>query len=242
MRLLFSMNFHWYLLGFLIGISQGIAGTEVAKNASDIILTDDNFTSIVKACMWGRNVYDSISKFLQFQLTVNVVAVMLCFIGSCAHGASPLRAVPMLWVNLIMDTFASLALATEPPTMDLLSRKPYGRTKPLISRTMLKNIIGHAFYQLVIMLVMLFYGKTLFNLEANSWDDADNPTIHGTILFNTFVWMQIFNEVNSRKCHGERNVFKGIFNNYIFVAVIVGTSCAQAILVQFGGHAFSTTC
>lgn len=222
---------------------QGIAGTDVAKNASDIILTDDNFTSIVKACMWGRNVYDSISKFLQFQLTVNVVAVMLCFIGSCANGASPLRAVPMLWVNLIMDTFASLALATEPPTADLLDRKPYGRTKPLISRTMLKNIIGHSFYQMIVMLLILFKGKELFSLSEASYDPGfkDKPTTHGTILFNTFVWMQIFNEVNSRKCHGERNVFKGIFNNYIFVAVIFGTTCAQIILVEFGGYAFSTT-
>ena len=191
--------------------------------------------------MWGRNVYDSISKFLQFQLTVNVVAVCLCFIGSCAHGASPLRAVPMLWVNLIMDTFASLALATEPPTADLLNRKPYGRTKPLISRTMLKNIIGHSVYQMVVMLVILFYGDTLFKLDKASYEDKDKPTVHGTILFNAFVWMQIFNEVNSRKCHGERNVIKGIFNNYIFVGVILGTSLAQVILIQFGGYAFSTT-
>ena len=189
--------------------------------------------------MWGRNVYDSISKFLQFQLTVNVVAVMLCFIGSCAHGASPLRAVPMLWVNLIMDTFASLALATEPPTADLLKRRPYGRTKPLISRTMLKNIIGHTFYQMIVMLLILFYGVPLFKLDKWAYED-DAPTTHGTLLFNIFVWMQIFNEVNSRKVHGERNVFKGIFNNYIFVGVVVGTSCAQVILVEFGGHAFST--
>eukprot|EP00116_Pleurobrachia_bachei_P000491 sb/3460753/ len=223
-----------------VGFAMGIAGTDVAKNASDIMLTDDNFTSIVKACMWGRNVYDSISKFLQFQLTVNVVAVMLCFIGSCAHGDSPLRAVPMLWVNLIMDTFASLALATEPPTPELLNRRPYGRTKPLISRTMLKNIIGHTIYQLTIMLVILFYGTTIFDLKEANYDSKE-PTTHGTILFNSFVWMQIFNEINSRKCHGERNVFKGFFNNYIFVVVILGTAAAQALIVEFGGQAFSCT-
>ncbi|KHJ75704.1 hypothetical protein OESDEN_24680 [Oesophagostomum dentatum] len=101
---------------------MGIAGTDVAKEASDIILTDDNFTSIVKAVMWGRNVYDSIAKFLQFQLTVNVVAVTIAFIGACAISDSPLKAVQMLWVNLIMDTLASLALATEMPTEDLLER------------------------------------------------------------------------------------------------------------------------
>lgn len=108
--------------------------------------------------MWGRNVYDSIAKFLQFQLTVNVVAVTIAFVGACAINDSPLRAVQMLWVNLIMDTLASLALATEMPTEDLLNRKPYGRTKSLISRTMVKNIIGHALYQLTVLFIILFFG------------------------------------------------------------------------------------
>ncbi|KAK4337199.1 hypothetical protein RND71_043298 [Anisodus tanguticus] len=139
-----------------VGFAMGIAGTDVAKEASDIILTDDNFSSIVKAVMWGRNVYDSIAKFLQFQLTVNVVAVIVAFVGACAIEDSPLKAVQMLWVNLIMDTLASLALATEMPTSSLLLRKPYGRTKPLISRTMFKNIVGHALYQLVVIFSLLF--------------------------------------------------------------------------------------
>lgn len=123
-----------------VGFAMGISGTDVAKEASDIILTDDNFTSIVKAVMWGRNVYDSIAKFLQFQLTVNCVAVMVAFFGACIINDSPLKAIQMLWVNLIMDTLASLALATELPSMELLKRKPYGRTKALISRTMTKTL------------------------------------------------------------------------------------------------------
>jgi Ca2+ transporting ATPase len=142
-----------------VGFAMGIQGTDVAKEASDIILTDDNFNSIVKAVMWGRNVYDSIAKFLQFQLTVNVVAVICAFVGACVVAESPLRAVQMLWVNLIMDTLASLALATEPPTEDLLKRKPYGRTSPLISKTMIKNIFGHAIYQIAVMFMILFAGK-----------------------------------------------------------------------------------
>ncbi|GFX30499.1 plasma membrane calcium-transporting ATPase 3 [Trichonephila clavipes] len=147
-----------------VGFAMGIAGTDVAKEASDIILTDDNFTSIVKAVMWGRNVYDSIAKFLQFQLTVNVVAVIVAFVGACAIEDSPLKAVQMLWVNLIMDTLASLALATEMPTSQLLLRKPYGRTKPLISRTMMKNILGHAIYQLTIIFTLLFIGEYLLHI------------------------------------------------------------------------------
>nr|XP_028585220.1 plasma membrane calcium-transporting ATPase 1-like [Podarcis muralis]XP_028585221.1 plasma membrane calcium-transporting ATPase 1-like [Podarcis muralis] len=223
-----------------VGFAMGIAGTDVAKEASDIILTDDNFSSIVKAVMWGRNVYDSISKFLQFQLTVNVVAVVVAFIGAAVTQNSPLKAVQMLWVNLIMDTLASLALATEKPTETLLERKPYGRNKPLISRTMLKNIMFHAIYQLVVVFALLFVGEKLFDIENGRTAPLHAPpTRHYTIVFNTFVMMQIFNEVNARKIHGERNVFSGIFTNSIFCCVFVGTLITQLIIVQLGGKPFS---
>ncbi|XP_051979260.1 plasma membrane calcium-transporting ATPase 1-like isoform X4 [Xyrauchen texanus] len=223
-----------------VGFAMGIAGTDVAKEASDIILTDDNFSSIVKAVMWGRNVYDSISKFLQFQLTVNVVAVIVAFTGACITQDSPLKAVQMLWVNLIMDTFASLALATEPPTEALLLRKPYGRNKPLISRTMMKNILGHAVYQLTIIFTLLFAGEKIFDIDSgrNSPLHAP-PSEHYTIVFNTFVMMQLFNEINARKIHGERNVFEGIFNNLIFCTIVFGTFVIQIVIVQFGGKPFS---
>ncbi|KAG8439551.1 hypothetical protein GDO86_005665 [Hymenochirus boettgeri] len=225
-----------------VGFAMGIAGTDVAKEASDIILTDDNFSSIVKAVMWGRNVYDSISKFLQFQLTVNVVAVIVAFTGACITQDSPLKAVQMLWVNLIMDTFASLALATEPPTESLLLRKPYGRNKPLISRTMMKNILGHAVYQLVVVFTLLFVGEKLFDIDSGRNAPLHAPpSQHYTIVFNTFVMMQLFNEINARKIHGERNVFEGIFNNVIFCSIVLGTFIIQIIIVQFGGKPFSCT-
>jgi len=223
-----------------VGFAMGIQGTEVAKDASDIILTDDNFNSIVKAVMWGRNVYDSIAKFLQFQLTVNVVAVICAFVGACVVSESPLRAVQMLWVNLIMDTLASLALATEPPTEDLLDRKPYGRTKPLISRTMMKNIIGHAIYQLTVIFVLLFAGPQLFDMDTGITNSSVyKPTQHFTMIFNTFVLMTLFNEINSRKIHGERNVFKGFFTNPIFYGIWIVTLCLQFVIVHFGSYAFA---
>ncbi|KAK6051382.1 calcium-translocating P-type ATPase, PMCA-type [Cooperia oncophora] len=225
-----------------VGFAMGIAGTDVAKEASDIILTDDNFTSIVKAVMWGRNVYDSISKFLQFQLTVNVVAVTIAFIGACAISDSPLKAVQMLWVNLIMDTLASLALATEMPTEELLDRKPYGRTKSLISRTMVKNIVGHAIYQLIILFGILFWGDK-FIPDTPSGRNAplgSPPSAHFTIVFNAFVLMTLCNEINARKVHGERNVFKGLFSNPIFCVIWISTLISQVLIVQFGGHWFST--
>ncbi|XP_042319025.1 plasma membrane calcium-transporting ATPase 4 isoform X2 [Sceloporus undulatus] len=223
-----------------VGFAMGIAGTDVAKEASDIILTDDNFTSIVKAVMWGRNVYDSISKFLQFQLTVNVVAVIVAFTGACITQDSPLKAVQMLWVNLIMDTFASLALATEPPSESLLLRKPYGRNKPLISRTMMKNILGHAVYQLTIIFTLLFAGEKFFDIDSGRNTPLHSPpTEHYTIVFNTFVMMQLFNEINARKIHGERNVFEAIYRNPIFCTVVLGTFVSQIIIVEFGGKPFS---
>ncbi|XP_047519159.1 plasma membrane calcium-transporting ATPase 2 isoform X7 [Pieris napi] len=224
-----------------VGFAMGIAGTDVAKEASDIILTDDNFSSIVKAVMWGRNVYDSIAKFLQFQLTVNVVAVIVAFIGACAIQDSPLKAVQMLWVNLIMDTLASLALATEMPTPDLLQRKPYGRTKPLISRTMMKNILGQAVYQLFIIFSLLFVGDRMLNIPSGRGQAlGTEPTQHFTIIFNTFVMMTLFNEINARKIHGQRNVFEGLFTNPIFYSIWIGTAFSQVIIIQFGGMAFST--
>uniref|UniRef100_A0A0B7B0W2 Calcium-transporting ATPase n=1 Tax=Arion vulgaris TaxID=1028688 RepID=A0A0B7B0W2_9EUPU len=226
-----------------VGFAMGISGTDVAKEASDIILTDDNFTSIVKAVMWGRNVYDSIAKFLQFQLTVNVVAVLVAFFGACIINDSPLKAIQMLWVNLIMDTLASLALATELPTDELLRRKPYGRTKPLISRTMAKNIMCHAIYQLTVIAVLLFSGSKLLGID-DGVSDLDNvhapPSQHFTMIFNTFVFMTLFNEINARKIHNQHNIAEGIFQNPIFIGIWIGTIIAQVIIIQFGGVAFHT--
>uniref|UniRef100_A0A673HQW2 Calcium-transporting ATPase n=1 Tax=Sinocyclocheilus rhinocerous TaxID=307959 RepID=A0A673HQW2_9TELE len=153
---------------------------------------------------------------------------------------SPLKAVQMLWVNLIMDTFASLALATEPPTEALLLRKPYGRNNPLISRTMMKNILGHAVYQLIIIFTLLFVGEKIFDIDSGRNAPLHSPpSEHYTIIFNTFVLMQLFNEINARKIHGERNVFDGIFSNPIFCSIVLGTFAIQIVIVQFGGKPFS---
>ncbi|XP_049843239.1 plasma membrane calcium-transporting ATPase 2-like [Schistocerca gregaria] len=221
-----------------VGFAMGIAGTDVAKEASDIILTDDNFRSIVKAVMWGRNVYDSIAKFLQFQLTINIVAVVLAFTGACVIQASPLKAVQMLWVNLIMDTLASLALATDIPNVELLKRKPYGRTKPLISRRMMKQIESQVLYQLSVTLALLFVGDKLLDIPSGT--GSHEPTEHFTVIFNTFVMMALFNEINSRKIHGQMNVFSGMLQNKIFCGIWISTFIAQVAIVHYGSVAFST--
>uniref|UniRef100_A0A1I8GKK0 Calcium-transporting ATPase n=1 Tax=Macrostomum lignano TaxID=282301 RepID=A0A1I8GKK0_9PLAT len=221
-----------------VGFAMGIQGTDVAKEASDIILTDDNFSSIVKAVMWGRNVYDSISKFLQFQLTVNVVAVVVAVFSACVISDTPLRAIQMLWVNLIMDTLASLALATELPSDELLERKPYGRTKPLIDTTMLRNIVGNALYQLVITFFLLFCGDKMIDTPIEIGSRV--PTEHFTAIFNAFVLMTLFNEINARKIHNQRNIFSGLQRNLLFVLIWITTFVLQILIVQYGGMVFRT--
>jgi Ca2+-transporting ATPase len=174
-----------------VGFSMGIAGTEVAKEASAIILMDDNFNSIVKAMMWGRAVNDAVKKFLQFQVTVNITAVLLTFITavSSSDEGSVLTAVQLLWVNLIMDTMAALALATDPPSESILDRKPDPKSAPLVTITMWKMIIGEAVYQLAITL-LLYYGSYSILSYQSPREIAQVPTL----VFNTFVWMQIFNQ------------------------------------------------
>ncbi|EQC26758.1 hypothetical protein SDRG_15408 [Saprolegnia diclina VS20] len=224
-----------------VGFAMGICGTAVAKDACDIILMDDNFTSIVNAVKWGRNVYDSIAKFLQFQITVNFVAVMLAVLGALILEESPLSAIQLLWVNLIMDTFASLALATEPPTAALLERRPYSRTKPLLSRLMVKHIVCQGLFQLIVLLIMLFQGEVIFDVPSGRRDDiqgSDKRSIHFTMLFNTFVFMQLFNELNCRKINDEVNIFVGLLDNALFCGISVVQVFFQVLIVQFGGVPF----
>ena len=149
-----------------VGLSMGITGTKVAQNASDIVITDDKFSSIVRAILWGRSVYDNIRRFLQFQLTVNVVALTITFIGCLAQFPPPLNAVMMLWVNLIMDTMGALALGTEKPTPELLKRQPYLRDSALVSKPMWRNILTQSAYQLVLLLALLFMAPDWYNIES----------------------------------------------------------------------------
>jgi magnesium-transporting ATPase (P-type) len=152
-----------------VGLAMGITGTKVAQGASDIIILDDRFSSIVRSIIWGRSVYDNIRKFLQFQLTVNIVSLILVFVGAVAGFEQPLTAVQMLWVNLIMDTFGALALGTEAPSNHLLNRKPYKRNASLISRPMWRNILCQSTYQLAMLFVLLFLGVKLFQIRDGKY-------------------------------------------------------------------------
>jgi len=215
-----------------VGFSMNIAGTEVAKEASDIILMDDNFASIVNALMWGRAVNDAVRKFLQFQITVNITAVLLAFISAVSSDkeASVLSAVQLLWVNLIMDTMAALALATDPPSRKILDRKPDPKSAPLISVTMWKMIIGQAIYQLTITLVLYFAGPDIFQ-----YGTEEELKEHATLVFNTFVWMQIFNALNNRRLDNRFNIFEGLDKNFFFIGIFLVMIGGQVIIIFFGG-------
>ncbi|KAI9879405.1 MAG: Calcium-transporting ATPase 10, plasma membrane-type [Pleopsidium flavum] len=219
-----------------VGFSMGIAGTEVAKEASAIILMDDNFASIVKAIMWGRAVNDSVKKFLQFQITVNITAVVLTFVSAVSSGSesSVLTAVQLLWVNLIMDTFAALALATDPPMPSILNRKPEPKSAPLITLTMWKMIIGQAIYQLVVTFILYFGGVSIL-----SYDTQREQNQLQTLVFNTFVWMQIFNQYNSRRLDNNFDIFEGIFRNYFFIGIQFIIVAGQIMIIFVGGRAFA---
>ncbi|KAG5354130.1 hypothetical protein C0989_007491 [Termitomyces sp. Mn162] len=223
-----------------VGFSMGIAGTEVAKEASDIILMDDNFASIVKAIMWGRCVNDAVRKFLQFQLSTNVTAVVITFVSAVAstEEASVLTAVQLLWINIIMDTFAALALATDPASESLLDRHPDKKTTPLFTTDMYKQIFIQSIYQIIVILIFHFLGLRILGLKltGNSQDDKHTNLIVQTLVFNAFVFAQIFNSLNCRRLDRKLNVCEGIFKNRYFLEILV-----QVLIVFVGGDAFQVT-
>jgi len=250
-----------------VGFAMGKTGTDTCKMAADILITDDNFSSIVKACMWGRNVYDNIKRFLQFQLTVNVGACIITFVGATIGKDSPLKAIQLLWVNLIMDSLASLALATEMPKPQLLLRSPQNRDDYIVSRKMTKHILGQALWQCVVLFVFLFAGEYMipesvekYDYSAGGypgmvhpgrgadWDGSElytedmkanlGPSRHLTFIFTAFVMMQIFNMITSRKIHDEWNIFEGLHKNFIFVSIWIIIMIGQIIITSFGQRVF----
>ncbi|XP_055825290.1 calcium-transporting ATPase 9, plasma membrane-type [Solanum dulcamara] len=220
-----------------IGLSMGIQGTEVAKESSDIIILDDNFATVVKVVRWGRSVYANIQKFIQFQLTVNVAALVINVVAAVSSGDVPLNTVQLLWVNLIMDTLGALALATEPPTDHLMHRPPVGRREPLVTNIMWRNLLIQALYQIGILLVLNFQGKSILSLEND--DPKHANMVKNTLIFNAFVFCQIFNEVNARK-PDEINVFTGVTKNHLFTGVVGTTFILQIIIIEFLGKFAST--
>lgn len=206
------------------------SGTDVAVKSADIVLLDDNFRSVQRAVVWGRCVNDNIRKFLQLQLTINYVSVALTFIGSVAAGgsSSPLTAVQLLWVNLIMDTLAALALATEEPTEECLRRGPVSRAAPLISRRMHCTIITNAAYILATTLALEYWGGT--------WFRTSSDTQRQTVVFNVFVLCILCHMVNCRKLYEGIDMFEGLWSrSKICIVVLLFCVAFQVIAVETFG-------
>ncbi|KAL7137111.1 hypothetical protein ABFS83_10G072000 [Erythranthe nasuta] len=220
-----------------IGLAMGIQGTEVAKESSDIIILDDNFSSVVKVVRWGRSVYANIQKFIQFQLTVNVAALVINVVAAVSSGNVPLNAVQLLWVNLIMDTLGALALATEAPTDHLMQRKPVGRREPLITNIMWRNLLIQAMYQVTVLLILNFGGISILNLKHDS--KAHAFKVKNTLIFNAFVFCQIFNEFNARQPE-QMNVWKGVTKNKLFMGIVGIEVVLQFMIIFFLGKFAST--
>ncbi|KAK4096296.1 calcium-translocating P-type ATPase [Parathielavia hyrcaniae] len=180
-----------------VGFAMGISGTEIAKEASSIILMDDNFASIVKALAWGRTVNDAAKKFVQFQFTINITAAILTIISVLVGDVhdSVFAVIQLLWLNLIMDIFAAAALATDTPTSDLLKRRPEPRNAQIINATMWKMILGQSVYQLVVIFSLHYAGQGLLTLESTDVAEGVRDVQHATLVFNTYMLMQLFNQL-----------------------------------------------
>ncbi len=215
-----------------VGFSMGLSGTEVAKEASDIVILDDNFRSIVAAVRWGRSIFENIRKFLQFQLTVNLVALSTAFLAAVFGYGIPLNTVQLLWVNLLMDTLAALALATEPPDPKLLDEPPYGRHAPLVTGSMGAHILVMG----ALMLVVLFMAL------MTDWFVPSHASegVRRTFVFNCFVFLQLFNEINARATRFGQSVWRRILKSHLFLFVLVSTAFLQVLIVEFGGAFFRT--
>lgn len=211
-----------------VGIAMGISGTEVSKEASDIVLVDDSFTTIVKAVEWGRNIYENFKRFISFQLTVNIASVICVFVSVLLGLDAPFTALQLLWINIIMDGPPALTLGLEPNYSDLMSRKPTNRSENIISKEMFIKIFSTGIYMSIV-----FLCQYRFNFLAAGQNEMR------TVLFTLFVLFQLFNAFNCRELHSQ-TIFKHLFKNKLMLGVVCCTFVLQILIIQFAGAFFGT--
>lgn len=211
-----------------VGVAMGITGTEVSKEASDIVLLDDSFATIVKAVQWGRGIYDNFQRFIQFQLTVNFASVIVVLLSTLTGLKAPFTAIQLLWINIIMDGPPAIALGLEPIRGDLMNRKPTKRNANIVTKKMFGKII----YSGIIMIILFMIQSKLNILKV-----AENE--RSTVLFVMFVMFQIFNSFNSREL-GFDSIFKHFFDNKLMLFSMLGTFILQILAVQYAGGFFNT--
>lgn len=215
-----------------VGFAMG-SGCEVAKEASDIVILDDNFLSIAKAILFGRTIFKSIRKFIIFQLTVNICAVSLSIIGPFIGIDTPVTVIQMLWINMVMDTLAALAFAYEPPLPEYMEEEPKKRDEPILNRYMRDEIIFTGAYSAI--LCVLFLKLPIF---SELFREAENQKYLLTAFFGLFIFMGIFNSFNART--HRLNLFAHLFKNKVFIVIISFIAIVQVLLIYFGGDVFRT--
>ena len=216
-----------------VGIAMG-SGTDVAKEVSDLIILDDNFFSISKSILYGRTIFKSIRKFIIFQLTINFVALSLSIIGPFIGIVSPVTIIQMLWINMVMDTLASLAFAYEMPNKEFMKEKTKDKNEPIINKYMITEILFSGLYASVL---CIFFLKSNFIRSLFRVDGNDKYLM--TAFFGLFIFLAIFNAFNARTTR--INLFSNILKNKGFIIVISFISLVQIILIYFGGEIFRTT-
>jgi Ca2+-transporting ATPase len=213
-----------------VGLSMG-SGTSIAKEASDITILDDSFKSITTAVMWGRSLYQNIQKFIVFQLTINITAMIIVLLGSLLGHELPLTVTQMLWVNLIMDTFAAGALASLPPNDKVMKNKPRNNNSFIISKKMRNNLL---------FMGMIFTTVLLYMLFALQDQNGDISTYNLTIFFTTFVMLQFWNMFNVKAFDSGDSAFKNIGKSKGFITILITILIGQILIVEFGGEVFRT--
>lgn len=215
-----------------VGLSLG-SGTSVAKHASDMTLIDDSFRSITSAVMWGRSLYKNIQRFLFFQLVVNVTALLLVLAGSLIGTELPLTVTQILWVNLIMDTFAAMALASLPPSREVMNDKPRSQSDFIISRPMMKGIL----FEGIVFFILMF----AFLLHCFYDDVEEGVQRHElTLFFTTFVMIQVWNLFNAKTLGSNHSAFRYLWRNRGLLIVLVMIIVGQWLIVEYGGEMFRT--
>lgn len=217
-----------------VGVAMGIAGTEVSKNAADIILTDDSFSTIVQAIKWGRGIYNNFQRFIQFQLTVNVIAFLIAVLSQLMGYDMPFTTIHLLWINLIMDGPPALVLGLEPIRESVMKRKPTSRNASIINKFMILTIGLNSLY----IAIVLYLQIKLNFLGANPNHVIGNASEVQTVLFSLFAFSVLFNAFNCRE-FGIASIFPNFTKNKMFLRVIALTACLQILITQFVGKFFN---
>lgn len=217
-----------------VGIAMGISGSEVSKNAADIILTDDNFTTIIDGIKWGRGVYENFQRFIQFQITVNIIAFLVAIISQILNFEMPFTTIQLLWINIIMDGPPALVLGLEPIRKNVFNRKPVNRNSSIITKGMITSIILNAIYVTSILLIQMKYNILGASTEKNGFASEME-----TVLFGLFAFSALFNAFNCRE-FGAESIFPNFFKNKIAIQVIFITGLAQIIFTQVFTTFFSS--